>query len=308
MPTTPLDSMQFVRLLDERLREVAENKYADLSKMREMLYRMIPSDSAWEEFYEVGSLQDIPEFNGKLTYLGIAPGYHRRIEHKEFAAAVATERKLVDDKKYSVLENKAGGLMESADRTMEKYAAGTFNNAFSTAFDFMTSEEGVALCSNSHTTKSGTSTSSGFDNLNTGALNKTNLAASRLQMRLFRNNISERISIGDDLALILPDALVDTADEIVGTPKGLYTTEHTKNVANGRYEVIPYMRLDDNDTNNWFLVWKSQMKKDLVWMDRIKPEVKTTVDYETYQTKSAIYFRFSYGNLDWRWILGHQVS
>jgi len=308
MPTTPVHSSQFIRLLDERLREVAENKYADLPKYRDMFYRMLPSDSAFEEFYEVGSLQDIPEFNGKVTYLGVAPGYHVQIEHKEFSAGTAIERKLIDDKKYNVMDDRAAGLMESADRTMDKYAVNIFNGAFSAAFDFMTTEEGLALCSNSHTTKAGTSTSSGFDNLATGALNKTNLAAARLQMRLFRNDISERINVGDDLALVVPDALADTAYEIVGTPNGLYTAELTKNMHYQRYEVIPCLRLDDDDTNNWFLVWKSQMKKDLVWSDRIKPEITTHIDKETFNVKTIVYFRFSYGRLGWRWILGSQVS
>lgn len=305
---SPLDSSQFVRLLDNRLREVSENKYNDLPSMIETLFRIIDSESAWEEFYQIGSLPDIPEFNGKLSYLGIAPGYHTKIEHKEYAAGIQTERKLIDDKKYSVLDARAEALMGSAHRTREKQAARPFNYAFSTAFDYMNSEEGVALCSNSHTTKSGTSTSSGFDNLATTALSKTQVSTIRLAMRLFRNDISERIDVGDDLALIVPDALADTAMEITQTPKGLYTAEHTKNMSAGRYEVIPYIRLDDYDTSNWFMVWKSQMKKDLLWMNRIMPELKNTVDYETYMMKHAIYFRNSWGWIDWRWIYGNQVA
>jgi hypothetical protein len=295
-------------LLDEQLREVAEAKYKDLPSMIPMLFRVIDSDSAWEEFYQVGSTPDIPEFNGKLSYLGIAPGYHTRIAHKEYAAGIQSERKLIDDKKYAVLDSRAEGLMEAAQRTREKQAARVFNYAFSNAFDYMVSEENVALCSNSHKTKSGTSTTSGFDNIATTALSKSQVSTVRLAMRLFRNDISERIDVGDDLCLIVPDALADTAYEIVGTPKGLYTTEHTKNMSYQRYEVIPYLRLDDFDTNNWFMCWKSQMKKDLIWMNRINPELKNTVDYETYMIKHAIYFRNSWGWIDWRFIYGSQVS
>lgn len=308
MAYNPLDSSQYVRLLDEQLREVAEAKYKDLPSMIPMLFRVINSDSAWEEFYQVGHTPDIPEFNGQLSYLGIAPGFHTRISHKEYAAGVQSERKLIDDKKYAVLDSRAEGLMTAAQRTREKQAARVFNYAFSNSFDYMTSEENVALCSNSHKTKSGTSTSSGFDNLATTALSKSQVSTVRLAMRLFRNDISERIDVGDDLCLIVPDALADTAYEIVGTPKGLETAEHTKNMSYGRYDVIPYMRLDDFDTNNWFMVWKSQMKQDLIWMNRIMPEVKTTVDYETYMLKTAIYFRNSWGWIDWRFIYGSQVS
>jgi len=172
----------------------------------------------------------------------------------------------------------------------------------------MTSEEGVALCSSSHTTKAGTSTASGFDNAGTSALSKTSVAATRLLMRQFRNDISERIDMSDNLALIVPDNLADTAYEIVNTPKSLDTAEGNVNPQYKRHTVIPYLRLDDYDTNNWFMVDMDQMKRDLVWIDRIKPESKNTVDFETYILKMAVYFRCAYGFLDWRWCYGHLVT
>ena len=101
---SPLKSSAFVRLLDKRLRDVSENKYKDLPSMIPTFYNMLPSDSAWEEFSGVGSYPDIPEFNSKVTYQGMYPQFTTRIEPKEFAAGVMMERKLIDDKKYAVLE------------------------------------------------------------------------------------------------------------------------------------------------------------------------------------------------------------
>lgn len=305
---SPLDSSQFVRLMDNRLRDVAEAKYKDLPSMIPTLFNMMSSDSAWEEFYSVGSVPDIPEFNGKLSYLGIAPGFTTKIEPKEYAGGIQSERKLFDDKKYAVLDRRAEGLMESAQRVREKKGVRAFSMAFSTAYDFMTSEEGVSLCSSSHTTKSGTSTTSGFDNSGTTAASKIAVAATRLLMRKYKNDISERIDIGDDLAIVCPDNLADTFYEIVGSPQDPTSANNTKNMDYGRYQVIPYLRLDDSDTNNWFMVWKSQMKKDLIWIDRIAPELKNTVDFETYMMKHAVYFRCAYGFIDWRWIYGHNVT
>jgi hypothetical protein len=305
---SPLDSAQFVRLLDTRLREVAEDKYKDLPSMIPKFYNMMTSDSAWEEFYSVGGVGDIPEFNGKITYLPIIPGWHKKVEHKEFAAGIVAERKLIDDKKYAVLDDRAGKLVVAAHRTQEKQGVRVFSYADSVAFDYMTSEEGVALASSSHTTKAAVSTSSGFDNAGTAALSKTSVAATRIAMRLFRDDDGERIEVGDDLAIVCPDALADTAMEIVGTQKSLDTAEGNINPQYGRYEVIPYLRLDDTDTNNWGMVWKSQMKEDLVWYDRVKPETKNTVDFDTYQLKQAIYFRNSYFFKDWRWLYWNIVS
>ncbi len=303
----PLVSTQFVRLLDARLREVSERTFTEIPTQIPQLYRTLDSDSAWEEFYEIGSVPDIPEFTGQLQYLSIAPGYYTKIEHKEYAGGIQIERKLLDDKKYAVLDDRAAGLAESAARVREKFGVRPFAYAFSSSFDFMTSEENLSLCNTAHTTKSGTSTTSGFSNSGTSALTATSVAATRLLMKKFRNDISERIVISPD-TLIVPDNLADKAAEIVGTPKGLYSAEGTVNVQQGRFKVIPYLRLDDYDTNNWFMTDMKLQKKFLVWIDRVRPDRNNTIDFETFLMKHSIYFRMSNGSLNWRFMYGHNVS
>lgn len=304
----PLDSSSYVRLMDKRLREVSENRYAELPKMRDTFFNVVNSDSAWEEFYSIGALPDIPEFTGKLTYLGISPGYHVKIEPKEFAGGVQSERKLHDDKKYPVLDNIARNLGESCDRVQEKSAVRLFTNSNSVAFDFMANEEGVSLCSSSHTTKSGTSTTTGFDNSGTSALSKTSVAATRIAMRQFRNDISERIEAGTKLALVVPTNLLDTAREITETPKGLDTVEGNINPLYNALQVIEYPRLDDTDSNNWWMVDFDKIKEAFVWLSRIMPEFKNVVDFETFTMKHSAYMRFAWGWKEWRTIYGQFVS
>jgi len=303
----PLTSSQFVRLLDARLRKVSEDTFNEIPSMIDNFYTVLPSDSAFEEFYEIGSLPDIPEFSGKLTYLNVAPGYHNKIEPKEYAAGVEIQRKLTDDKKYAVLDNWAKKLAQSAARKREKIGVRPFAYAFSTAFDFQDSEEGVSLCSDSHTTKAqGVSTSSGFDNAGSTAFNKTSVEATRLLMRKFKNDIGERIEIEPDL-LIVPDNLADKAEEITATPSGLYTAESTVNVNYRRFRYLPYKRLDDYSTTDWYMVDSGLMKQFLIWIDRIKNEPNNTIDFETFMIKHSIYFRIGNGHLNWRWIYGHNV-
>lgn len=310
----PISSQQFQRLLDKRLRQVFENKYKEIPSMVPQLYNVMGSDSAFEEFYEVGALPDIPTFNGKINYLSVSPGYYTKIEPKEYAGGVVFERKLLDDKKYGVMDNRVGMLTESAARVQEKIGVRPFANAFSSAFDYQTSEEGVALCSSSHTTKSGTSTASGFSNAGTSALSKTSIAATRILMRKFRNDISERIETNPD-TLIVPDNLYDTACEAVGyDPRSGANSELDPDSANRKIniargiKVIPYLRLDDYDTNNWFFVDSAKMKEWLVWINRVKPEFQMTTDFETFAIKNSVYFRVANGFLDWRWVFGHNVS
>jgi hypothetical protein len=199
-------------------------------------------------------------------------------------------------------------LMRSANRVKEKFGARTFQNAFSSAFDFMVSEEGKSLCSSTHLTKSGVSTTNGFNNTGTLAFNKTNVAATRVSMSQFRNSIGERIDVGNNLALVIPTNLGDAARELVETQVGLDTNEGNINVHHKRYQVIEYPRLDDTDSNNWFMVDMDLMKRDLLWIDRISPEKEVLVDFETKGMKASIYFRIAYGHKDWRWIKGHNVS
>ena len=310
----PIASAQFTRLLDKRMRKVFEDKFKEISSMVPSLYNVMNTDGAFEEFFEVGSLPDIPEFNGKITYLPIAPGYYNKIEPKEFAGGVMFERKLLDDKKYPVMDNRVGMLGGAAARVQEKYGVRPFANAFSAAFDFQTSEEGVALCSTAHTTKSGTSTSTGFSNAGTSALSKTSIAATRVLMRRFRNDISERIDINPD-TLIVPDSLYDAACEATGyDPRSGADSQldpdsssFKVNVARG-FKVIPYLRLDDYDTNNWFMTDMSKQKQYLLWINRIKPEFKMTVDFDALTIKNSVYFRIANGFLDWRWVFGQNVA
>ena len=303
----PVISENFIRLLDTRLREVSENAWAELPSQKGELYRDVPSDSAWEEFFGVSGVADIPAFNGKLEYLSQSPGYLTRIEPKEYAAGLAFERKFLDDKKYAVMSDQVESLTIAAQRTKAKIEIDPFAYAFSSAFTFMYSEEGVSLCSDSHTNKTGASTTTGFDNASTGALSKTSLAAMRLKMLRYKNDIGERI-ITDPDTIVCGESLADTALEIVGSEKDPTSANNAINPQYKRFKVLVLRRLDDYDLNNWFLVDSRQMKKDLMWIDRIAKETKMTVDFETFMLKWSIYFRCGNGFKGWRWCEGANVS
>lgn len=302
---SPLDSSQFRRLLDNRLFEVSEEskRNMELQSMIPKLYRTITSKRPWEEFLSLGSIPDIPAFGGQLTTLSITGGYTTKIEAKAFAAQIVSQRQLIDDEQYGVLDDFASGLVESAYRVREKYGCRLFANATSVAFDFMESEEGVSLASNSHTTKHpGVSLTTGFDNLGVSALSKTSVAATRILMRKFKSSIGERFAMSDNFALIVPDDLADAAEEINMTPKSLDTAEGNVNRQYQRYTVIPYLRLSEYTTTSWGMVNMDRMKKDLIWFERMKPETKRNVDWKTYAFQQAVYTRFACGFKDWRWM------
>jgi phage major head subunit gpT-like protein len=311
----PLASSQFMRLMDDRLRKVQVDAFKELPSMIDKIYGVIKSDKAWEEFYGVGAVPDIPTFSGTLEYLGVAPDYYTRIEPKEFAGGIQIERKLLDDDRYDVIKGRQNGLVESLHRVREKYGAQGLAYAFSSAFTFMSNEEGVSLCSTAHTTKAGTSTASGFSNAGSTAISKTAIGATRILMRQFRNDIGSRVVIEPD-TLIVPDTQFDAACEALGYSgdtgaSSMLDPDSGNGKINSQYKrfkVIPYPRLDDYSTKSWYMVDSKRMKEFLIWLERIAPEISTTKDFDTFMFKQAIYARFGYGWLNWRFIYGHNVS
>lgn len=308
---SPLTSADFRRLLQTDLREVADDIIERdlLASMVPTFFNMADSQKAWEEYLTVSDFGDIPEFNGELEYLPRYPGWHTKVEHTAYAAGVQTERQLVDDDQYGVIERTVTGMTKATTRTREKKGARIFQSAFSSAFDYQTNEEGKALCSTTHLSKSGASTSSGFSNMGTNAFSKANLEAARLLMYRFKTDIGERFEVSNNWGIVYPMALDSTVREVTQTPSGYGTAYGNINVeAKQGYTLIPYKLLDENDTNDWFLVDLTAMKNALVWFDRIKPEYDNIIDFETKTLKHSVYFRLSWCWLDWRWTYGNLVS
>ena len=79
----PIASSQFVRLLDKKLTKVFDGVVqSELPPMIDTLYNRQSSSTAWDEYWGIGALGDIPEFNGALSYLSVAPGFYTKIEPK----------------------------------------------------------------------------------------------------------------------------------------------------------------------------------------------------------------------------------
>ena len=311
-----MTASRFPRLMDDRLTKAFENKLnAYAPKMIDTCYKVSSTDKMFDEYADVEALPDIPEFNGTVAYIANAPGYYTKIEQKEYAAAIQMERKLVDFKRFAVMDARVENMAVSLNRTKEKKAARPFQNAFSAAFDMMSSEEGVSLCNTAHTTKvPGVSTSTGFSNSGTSALSKTAIGAARLAGKRFRMNNGELCNINLD-TLIVPSSLYDTACEAtgydprtdVGSDLDPDSGQFKINVARG-IRVLEWTYLDDISTKSWFFVDFNAMKQFLLWNDSQKPDFKNRMDFNTFAIESSVYARFAYGFVAWNWIYGNQVS
>lgn len=307
---SPLTDRAFIRLLDDRLSEVFfHNHGADLDEDIQTLFNVKTSDKAWEELYGIGDVPDFSEMIGTISYSEVVPGYWTRVDHKEFSNGIQITRKMIDDDRYDIMEGRAQRLGESARRSKEKFGARSFGFAFSSAFDFITSqEEGVALCSDSHTTKAqGISTTTGFDNYSTNAFSPVAVEAARIQGNQFKSDIGERLDMNFD-TLIVPDELAEDATTLIATTGQVNTDSNNINWHKGKYNLLIYKRLSDLDANNWFMTDIRKQKQMLYWYNRIPSEFMNTTDFDTMIRKYAGYYRISYGHKDWRWVIGHEVS
>lgn len=300
-------SNSFGDVLDARFKKIFYERYDQLPSKLKSVYSFEETGPQKNQarYSEVGTFSDFTEFTGSAAYDDLYQGYDTTITWREFAKFFQIERKLYDDDLTNIMDARPKGLATAAQRSREAHGARLFNMAFSVDNYFQTGGDGVALCSNSHTTTSGASTATGFDNLGTAPISAVAVAAGRLQMINFRDDRANRISVMPDLIIHPPD-LDEQVYEITKSQGKVDSAYNNPNYNEGKYESLSWNYI--SDTNNFFMVDKTMMKDACVWHDRIPLEFGWVEDFESFVARYRAYMRFACGFTGWRWILGHQVS
>jgi len=304
----PVSKAGFPDVLDPRFREITFQTFQEQKDMIPFFYDMVESNLDVERGSDITPMGDLVEFTGTLTYDAPSQGYDWRTAHKEFALGTSVERRVWRFDQFGVIENIFTELARSAFKTRQKHGARMFNNAFTNDTGWWVHTEAVALCSNSHTTtRSGVSTSSGFDNLNTAALSPTSLGAAITNFRKFKDLAGESINVVPDL-LLVPVDLRDRASEIIKTTSGLDTAEGNINVYNSDYnfKVADYVYL--SDANDWYLIDSKFMKRNLKWYDADPVEFARVESFDEIIAKYRAYTQYAMSYGLWQFILGSQVS
>lgn len=294
-------------LFDRRFSKIFDETYSQLPEMRTKLFNVQTARKGPDEkFSQMGELGDYSQFTGNLEYDATNQGYDVTATHIEWAKGMRLERKLMDDDLFMVMDRQPAKLARAAMRTKETHGSRPFTMAFSVDNLFYSHSEGVALCSNAHTTTApGVSTATGFDNLGTAALSAVAVEAARIQMRGFRGDRGERINVMPDEIWIHPN-LYATAYEIVSSMGKVDSAENNRNVHEGQYTIYEWNYM--SDANDWFMCDSAMRNENLLWFERIPVEFDRASDFETFERKYRSYMRYSYLWVDWRFILGHQVS
>ncbi len=303
--TVPMTAAQFADVVRPDLTRLFVDAFAAHPSMLGEIFSFDTSTKESEIMSGVGALPDTPQFSGQLTYHSMSQGFDVTWNHIEYARGVQIQRRLFDDDQYRAFSQIPTAQGRAAARRRERDGASIFNNAFSVDATFISHSEGVAMCSDSHTTTTDASTSTGFDNLIATALTAANLETAAIQMAGVRGDQAELVSVVPD-TIIIPPNLYRTAYEIVSSMGKVDSAENNANVHFGQYKIIvwPYL----TDTNNWWLLDSQMMADSLWWFDRIPLEFAEMGDFDTIVAKYRDYMRYSLGYFDWRFILGAQVS
>lgn len=303
---SPLVQEDFIKLLEKNLDKVFTDQYKALPAMRDRLFKVENNKSAWLQYFSVGSVPDPERFHGTTQYQSVSPGFWSKIEGLEYAGGITIERLLIDTDQYGVINSRAKGLATAMKRKQDKIAHEPFIHHDSTAFTFMSSEHGEALCANSHASKSGLLTD-GNDNLTTLPFNAVNLEAVWVMSRGLKDDIGERFDTNFD-TIVHGTNLTEAVYEVINSQGKVDEMTNNANWHQRRWKSIELPLLDDYDTDDWMLVDSSMMKEALIWHNAVPTETNMTVDFDTHMAKYNSYARVGWGWTDWRWIIGSSVS
>jgi phage major head subunit gpT-like protein len=289
-----LESGNFQELLEPKYRKVFFEAYTELDEEFPQIYNMQTSKKAKEYDYHVSStgMWDEKLPGQAISEEGIEHGYEVTYIHHSYAKMITIEREFSDDELYGVLEKLPRGLGRGCRATVETYAAAPINNGFTT-----NGYDSVPLFSNSHPMlKGGT-----CDNLMTAsALSHTELDAGRLLMTQQKTEEGLKMQAKASQLIIPPD-LETTAMKILNSEKVDSDANNAVNPLKGSMKIIVMNYL--TDTNAWFLRDPRLSETNFFW--RVKPEFKSTNNFDNMVAKYRGYCRFSCGYSDWRGWVGN---
>ncbi len=305
----PASSAHFTDVLDRRFSEIATGVFDEVKDWVPELYNMGPSEQLTDRWSELTPVGLHSQFTGLVGYEGPSQGYNVTATALEWAKGMQIERLLSEYDLFGLVDDFGDLLGRSAAQTRQVHAWRPFNNAFSNDTAFYNRSEGVAICSDSHTTVvENVSTSTGFDNLTTAALSPTSLKSAYILFRKIRDAAGQRMDNHVADTLIVPVDLRDTANEILGTDRGVSVDfgDSTKNVLQQRYNVVDSIWLDS--TSNWFIADKAGWVRDARWQDKVKKEFAGEENFDALTIKLRSYMLYQIAILGWRNILGANVS
>ena len=286
-----------------------EKAEADFAKnsLKSTLYNVKTSKHYSESIGAMNGIGDFVAQSGEVPYDDFEEGNTKTFTHQEFQKGISIERKLRDDSRIVDMQNRSSDIVDSANRTMEKFVHAPFANSGSTTFTLAggtfsnVGADGKSMINATHVAS--TSKGSNQSNLVSTAVGIAGLKEVEEKFVGFETDIGEPANVFPD-TIFAPFALKDTIYKMIETENEVGTANNDKNPYSQKYNVIISKWLDYLGlTTMAFIIDSVYMKKCLFWLDRIPLEIRSEKDFNTQNWNIAGYMRYSLGFTDWRWVV-----
>lgn len=249
--------------------------------------------------------------NGAYPLDGMQEGYQKLLTYQTWKDSFSVSKEMMEDGKLMDMRKQPAAFMTSYQRTRELFGAALYGAAMkgesSVTFKGMKCDlktaDGSNLFATAHAPKvSGAKQCNLFkDAFSADALGKMESA-----MHLFRGDNDEILDVAPDTILIPENAdLKKTVFAAIGADKEPTTANNAFNYQYGRWNVIiwPYLnKYLTAGTSPWVLLDSkyNETYGGAVWRDRIKLEVRSTIDDNTDANVWRGRSRFNACFNDWR--------
>lgn len=308
--STPMTSENWSRFVLPIVRREWFQALQAVASPAAQFYGIENSTAAAEYSQGIGDFGLVPEYNastalgtpGALAYDSFAALHETTFTHKEYAKAVAIERKLWDDNQTGQIRRRAQTLGNAFGKTIAAHQSSLLNNAFSSS---VLGGDGVALCSTAHPLN--VASASTYSNKGTTALSYAAIVATLQAGKKMADDRGNVMPVFYD-TLYVPVELEATAYEQTASLLKPGTNNNDASYLSSaglRIVADPFLI----DANNWYMLSSEQARMHALWYWRTRPEIALDPSSDfNLVARYRGYMRYSYGWDDARFIYGHEVA
>ena len=259
------------------------------------------SDRAFEEEVMLGGFGSAPikSEGGAISFDDAQETYTARYTHDTIALAFSITEEAIEDNLYDRLASRyTKALARSMSQTKQIKASAVLNNAFSTGVNVI--GDGVALCSASHPSLTGTQTNV----LSTAAdLNETSLEQMLIDIAGLTDERGLKIAVRG-MKLLIPKELQFIAERVLNSNLRSGTADNDTN-ATKNMGMLPEGAAVNHfltDTDAFFI--KTDAPSGFKYFNRSSIKTAMEGDFDTGNMRFKARERYSFGVSDWRGVFG----
>ena len=251
-----------------------------------------PSESSEEDYAWLGALPSMRKFVDERIIKGLTE-YSYTLTNEKFEATIGVDVDALEDGKFGQLKVRINDLAQEVVRYKEELVMSKLNSgATDLAYDSNPFFFGTRTIGASGT----------IDNIDTNALNATNLAAGFVKMMSYKNDQGKPMGIVPDTLVVGPDnmlvamELLDSVYNVDTTSANVAMKSNVLSKLNLSLIVSPYI-----SATRWFLLDTKRAVKPIILQERGAPVISAL------EANSEIGFmrdQYAYG-VKWRGTVGY---